>query len=59
MNLCNYKNRKCLTYSTHKNVHRQRFSLKSVKYLEQQNTGVIFEFIRMLRIMDGIRTGFL
>jgi len=42
----------------HKNVHRQRLDLRSVKYLEQQNTGAIHEFIRMLRIMDGIRADF-
>lgn len=42
----------------HKNVYRQRLDSKSVKYLEQQNTGVIHGFIRMPRIMDGIRADF-
>lgn len=41
-----------------KNVHRQRFDLRPVKYLEQQNASVIHGFIRMLRIMDGIRADF-
>lgn len=43
---------------SHGNVHRRRLDLRPVKYLEQHNTGVIHEFIRMPRIMDGIRADF-